>query len=100
MGSQEASGYNREVMLRTWIATLLNFFFPGGGYLVLGHKVPLALAWLVGVLGLTYVELGIQTAAPSYYMPMFASVFLMNIAFAVDAYQVGKAQANKAALGG
>ena len=77
-------------MAKTWIATLLNFFFPGAGYLVLGHNIPLALAWLVGVIGLTYVEFGIQTAAPSYYWPMFASVFLMNIAFAVDAYRVGK----------
>ena len=80
-------------MARTWIATVLNFFFPGAGYLVLGHKVGLSVAWLVGVIGLTYVELGIQTAAPSYYWPMFASVFLMNIAFAVDAYKVGKASA-------
>lgn len=39
----------------------------GGGYLLLGDRVPLAIAWLVGVMGLTYVELGIQTAAPSYY---------------------------------
>ena len=80
-------------MTRTYIATLLNFFFPGAGYLLLGHKVPLALAWLVGVIGLTYVEFGIQTAAPAYYWPMFAAVFLMNTAFAADAYQVGKAKA-------
>ena len=80
-------------MTRTYVATLLNFFFPGAGYLALGHKVPLALAWLVGVVGLTYVEFGIQTAAPSYYWPMFIAVFVMNTAFAVDAYQVGKAKA-------
>lgn len=78
-------------MTRVWIATVLNFFFPGAGYLVLGHKVPLALAWLVGVLGLTYVELSIQTAAPAYYWPMFASVFVMNTAFAADAFMVGRA---------
>lgn len=93
MGAALRRAYNEWAMARTWIATLLNFFFPGGGYLVLGHRVPLALAWLVGVLGLTYVELGIQTAAPSYYWPMFISVFVMNIAFAVDAYQVGRAKA-------
>jgi len=80
-------------MAKTWIATLLNFFLPGAGYLVLGHKIPLALAWLVGVIGLTYVEFGIQVAAPSYYWPMFASVFLMNTAFAVDAFQVGRSRA-------
>lgn len=77
-------------MNRVILATALNFFFPGAGYLVLGHKVPLALAWLVGVLGLTYVELGIQTAAPDYYLPMFVSVLVMNTAFAVDAWQVGR----------
>ncbi len=78
-------------MAKTWIATLLNFFFPGAGYLLLGHKVPMAIAWLVGVIGLTYVEFGIQTAAPAYYWPMFASVLIMNAAFAADAFQVGKA---------
>jgi hypothetical protein len=84
-------------MTRTYLATALNFFFPGAGYLLLGHKVPLAIAWLVGVCGLTFVEFGIQVAAPSYYWPMFASVFLMNVAFAVDAYQVGSARARGAA---
>jgi len=77
-------------MAKVYIATLLNFFFPGAGYLVLGQKMLLAVAWLVGVIGLTYVELGIQTAAPSYYWPMFASVFIMNTAFAVDAWRLGK----------
>lgn len=78
-------------MTKTWIATLLNFFLPGAGYLLLAHKVPLAIAWLFGVIGLTYVELGVQTAAPTYYWPMFASVLVMNTAFAVDAFRVGKA---------
>ena len=86
-------------MGRTIAATLLNFFFPGAGYLLLGHKVVLAVAWLIGVIGLTYVELGIQTAAPDYYLPMFASVFLMNTAFAVDAFKVGKAQQDQSAAG-
>ncbi len=79
-------------MTRTLGATFLNFFFPGAGYLLLGHRVPLALMWLVAVIGLTYVELGIQTAAPSYYWPMFGSVLLMNTAFAIDAYRVGRAK--------
>lgn len=79
-------------MTRTWIATLLNFVFPGAGYLLLGHKVPMAIAWLVGVIGLTYVETSIKTAAPAYYWPMFVSVLIMNTAFAADAFQVGKAR--------
>ena len=84
-------------MARTWIATVLNFFFPGAGYLVLGRKVALGVAWLVGVIGLTYVELGIQTAAPDYYWPMFASVFLMNTAFAVDVYRTVAARDQRVA---
>jgi hypothetical protein len=80
-------------MTRTYVATLLNFFFPGLGYLVLGHKPALAVAWLAGVLGLTYVETSIQTAAPTYYLPMFVSVLVMNVAFAADAFQIGKAAA-------
>lgn len=81
-------------MTRTWIATFLNFIFPGAGYLVLGFKPMLAVLWLAGVIGLTFVELSVQTAAPDLYAPMFAAVFIMNIAFAVDAFQIGKAAAN------
>lgn len=84
-------------MLKVWIATLLNFFFPGAGYLVLGHRLPLAVMWLVGVIGLTYVELGIQTAAPNYYWTMFGCVFVMNTAFAIDAFLVGKSKLNSGA---
>lgn len=79
-------------MTRTWIATALNFFLPGAGYLVLGHRVPLAIAWLIGVFGLTYVETSIKTAAPAYYWPMFISVLVMNTAFAADAYLIGKSR--------
>ena len=42
--------------MKKWIATLLNFFLPGAGYLVLGHKVPLAVMWPIGAVALTYVE--------------------------------------------
>jgi hypothetical protein len=63
---------------------------PGAGYLVLGTKVGLAIAWLVGVIGLTYVEFGIKEVAPEYYLPMFVSVLVMNTAFAIDAYKEGK----------
>ena len=70
------------------------------GILPLGTAVAAALVsgerpsigfWLVGVIGLTYVELSIQTAAPAYYGPMFASGFVMNTAFAADAFRVGRA---------
>lgn len=69
-----------------------NFFFPGLGYLILGIKPVLAVAWLAGVIGLTYVELSIKDMAPNLYWIMFGSVFVMNTAFAVDALQHANAQ--------
>lgn len=80
-------------MAKPAIAATLNFFFPGAGYLLLGHKALLAAAWLIGVVGLTYVEFGIKAAAPEYYLPMFVSVLVMNTAFAVDAFREGRAAA-------
>jgi len=79
-------------VVKVWIGTLLNFFLPGAGYLVIGHRVPLAVMWLIGVIGLTWVERGIQVAAPQYYWTMFGCVFLMNIAFAADCFLHGKAK--------
>jgi hypothetical protein len=71
-------------------AALTNWFLPGLGYLILGKKIPLAIAWMVALVGLTYVEFGIKVAAPEYYLPMFGSVLLMNTAFAVDAWMTAK----------
>ncbi len=78
-------------MSRTTIATIANFFFPGAGYLILGVKRGLALLWLAGVIALTVVEFGIRDSEPTLYGVMFAAVFVMNTAFAIDAYQTGKA---------
>lgn len=79
------------------IAAALNWFLPGAGYLLIGQKIALSLAWLVGVIGLTYVEFGIKEAAPEYYLPMFASVLVMNTAFAIDAFKLAKETASEAA---
>tara|TARA_B100000609_G_scaffold194639_1_gene187478 strand:- start:4201 stop:4383 length:183 start_codon:yes stop_codon:yes gene_type:complete len=46
----------------------------------------LGIGWLIGVLGLTYVEFGIQKPLPTLYWVMFGSVFLMNVMFAIDAF--------------
>ena len=73
--------------MNPWIPTVANFFFPGLGYLIAGVKRALAVLWLVGVIGLTYVEFGIRDPEPTLYNIMFASVFLMNIAFAIDVYR-------------
>ncbi len=67
-----------------WIATIANFLFPGLGYLIAGQKAGLAVGWLIGAVGLTYVEFGIRQPEPTLYWIMFASVFLINLMFAID----------------
>ena len=72
--------------------TALNFFFPGSGYFVVSQdavKKLLGVPWLMGVLGLTYVELSLQPLDQNLYWTMFASVFVMNTAFAIDAWREG-----------
>ena len=87
-------------MIKITLAVLLNFFFPGAGYLVLGHRPVLALLWLAGVIGLTVVEFSIQNPLPTMWAVMFASVFVMNTAFAVDAYLIGRTQQKDRQAGG
>jgi hypothetical protein len=83
--------------MKKWIGTLMNFFFPGLGYLSFGPKRGLGVAWLLGAVGLTYVELGIQEPLPQLYWIMFASVFVMNTAFAIDIYrELSRAEASPA----
>jgi len=43
-----------------WIATLTNFFLPGLGHLISGYKRLVGIGWMLGMIGLTYVELGIK----------------------------------------
>jgi hypothetical protein len=58
--------------------------------LILGEKRDLAILWLAGVIALTYVEFGIRDPEPTLYWIMFIAVFVMNTAFAIDAYRSGK----------
>ncbi len=74
-------------MGKKWIATIANFFLPGLGYLIAGLKQGLAVLWLAGVLGLTFVEFGIRESEPNLYWVMFVSVLVMNTAFAIDVYR-------------
>ena len=74
-------------MTNPYLAAAANFFFPGAGYLLAGIKRGLAVLWLVGVIGLTYVEFGIREPEPTLYGIMFASVLIMNVAFAIDVYR-------------
>ncbi len=76
-------------MLRVWIATILNFFLPGAGYMINGRRWFLGLVFLVGAFGLTFVEFSIRPLDITLYWTMFATVLLMNTAFAVDAYREG-----------
>jgi hypothetical protein len=75
--------------MKRWLAMISNFFFPGAGYLLVGpspRRRAIGGAWLVAMIGLTYVELSLQTAVPALYGPMFASVFLFNTALAIDTF--------------
>jgi hypothetical protein len=77
--------YPLEVeMTRVYVATVLNFFLPGAGHLVLGRRVVPGVCWLIGAVGLTGVELSLQ-GGPLYW-PMFASVFVLNTGFAIDTF--------------
>ena len=84
-------------MQKPLIPAIANFFLPGLGYLLAGIKRPLAVLWLVGVIGLTYVEFGIRDSEPTLYSIMFVSVLIMNVAFAVDVYQTLKSDQPAAA---
>ena len=74
-------------MRNKWIPTIANFFFPGAGYLIAGVKQTLALLWLPGFIALTIVEFGIRESEPTLYWVMFAAVFVINLAFAIDVYR-------------
>ncbi len=69
-------------------AALANFFFPGAGYLIAGIKRDIAFLWLAGAITLTIVEFGIRESEPTLYWVMFAAVFVMNTAFAIDVYRL------------
>lgn len=74
-------------MRKATIAAIANFFFPGAGYLYAGIKRDIAVLWLGGVIALTYVEFGIRESEPTLYWIMFAAVFAMNVAFAIDVHR-------------
>lgn len=75
-------------MSNPYVMAAANFFLPGAGYLIAGVKRGLAILWLIGVIGLTYVEFGIREPEPTLYAIMFASVLIMNTAFAIDVYRM------------
>ena len=74
-------------------ATLANWFLPGLGYIILRERILQSVFFIIGLVGLTWVEFGIKEAAPSFYMPMFISVLVMNTGFAIDAWLLGKEEA-------
>ena len=72
------------------VAALANFFLPGTGYLLAGTKQMLGILWAVALIGLTWVEFGIQDSEPTLWAIMFVSVFIMNTAFAIDVYRTAR----------
>ena len=78
-------------MAKVYGAAIANFFLPGLGYLIAGVKRGIAVLWLVGVTGLTYVEFGIREPEPTLYTIMFASVLVMNLAFAIEVFRIAGA---------
>lgn len=78
-------------MKKPWLAAILNFFFMGPGTFYVGRRKALGLALTIGAIVLTYVEFGIQTAAPSYYPLMFGAIFLINTFLAIDGYKEAQA---------
>lgn len=75
-----------------WMAVLANFFFPGLGYLLaVPHKRVQGVGWLLGAFGLTYVEQVALGPDHPAFLPMFVTVFVLNTAFAYDAWvEVGE----------
>ena len=73
-------------MKRPLISAVLNFFFMGSGYIYNGRKIGLGVFFTLAAFGLTYVELSIKEIVPTLYWIMFASVFVINTCFAIDAY--------------
>ena len=78
-------------MKKPWLAALLNFFFMGPGYIYNGRRIIPGILFTIGAFGLTYVEFGIQEPLPDLYLIMFASVFVVNTAFAIDGFKEAKA---------
>jgi len=74
-----------------WLAALLNFFFMGPGTLYVGERKLFGVVLTLGAVALTYVELSLQTQAPTLYPIMFGTVFVMNTFFAVDGWREAKA---------
>ena len=89
-----------------WVAAGLNFFFPGAGYIYTGERRALGFGFLAGAIGLTLVEQsdavpfldpGLRESNPQLFGMMFASIFVMNTAFAIDAYRETRARGEGAA---
>jgi len=69
----------------------LNFFLMGAGTLYNGKRKAAGIALTVGAILLTYVELNLQSAAPSLFPIMFTAVFIINALLAYDGYMEAKA---------
>jgi hypothetical protein len=76
-----------------WAAIVLNFFFPGLGYIIAVPEQRVAgIFWLLGAIGLTWVEQlsGLEAALPNAFKVMFATVFIMNIGHVINTWNYFK----------
>ncbi|MFQ5614744.1 MAG: hypothetical protein ACE5H9_21700 [Anaerolineae bacterium] len=79
------------MMKKPWLSAILNFFLAGPGTFYNGRRKPLGVALTLAAIGLTYVELNVQTLDTTLWGVMFVSVFLMNTFLAIDGYQEARA---------
>ena len=74
-----------------YIAGVLNFFLLGPGYIYNGNRVITGIFLTLGAILGTFVELQLQTDAPSLFPISFVSFFLLALGTAYDAYKEAEA---------
>jgi hypothetical protein len=86
-----------EQMRRPLVVGLINYLFPGVGYLILGKRVPFAclvIAAVVVQIAQLYVDplpyIATYGSTPFAVFLGFFAIFLIELAFGCDAYMLAK----------
>lgn len=74
---------------KPWLSALLNFIFPGVGYIYLGKRRFLGYFLVLGTFVILIGDLYYQPDLPFIWYELFASFFL-RIAFTYDVYTEAK----------
>ena len=69
-----------------YIASLLNFFLLGPGYIYQGKRILVGILLTIGAIISTYVELQLKAEGSSLYWYMFVGFFLLALATTIDVY--------------